>query len=107
MFLILGFLTGLFVARNLKKRLEKGEIDWDRCKKVRLRGIVVFLGIGIIAGLIGYYSFATNVSLLNLFFGVELNLTFEALLLFLAVLFGMVFLGVGLALLIYRIKKPQ
>jgi hypothetical protein len=104
---VVGFFIGLIVAFNLKKRLERGEIDWQKCRKVRTRGIVVFVGFGVILALIGYYCIATDLRLISLLLVGEIHILTEGFLLLGIVILGVMSLGVGLGALIYPIKKPS
>ena len=89
---LIGLFNGFFSARSLKKRMLRGEIDWQKCRKARLRGIVSFVGIGTLLALIGYYGFATDTPLIKLIIGVEVNILLEAFMLLGFLLFGTCFL---------------
>ena len=103
MFLV-GFFGGLLLSYGTKKL--KRTIAWLETSRYRTK-CVIMAGFGAIIASIGYYGFATNTGLIKLVLGIEVHILVEGLLLFGFVLFGMSFLGLGLALLLYPIKKPS
>ena len=107
-FIIFMFLTGFFGGLLLSYGTKKFKrtIAWLETSRYRTK-CAIMAGFGAILGLIGYYGLATNTGLIKLILGIEVHTLLEGLLLAGFVLFGMAFLGLGLALLIYPIKKPS
>ncbi len=103
---IVGFFTGLGSTYAMRRRLGRKKITWQEYRKYigRCKPMVP---IGVILSLVGYYGMEIQPRLLIPFTDLEVRPAIVMSLVMMSFIAGLIMSSMGLAVLIYSLKKPS